>query len=375
MQGPARRWGVVAICALLAASFTIVALGRGLDAAGIESPTVALAIVPKVLNTLSLVRSSPDGSRILLVGNSTAMSQQPRRSLHKRLDVALDARVPHREGKVAALVYPGLDPTDYYGLADEIASARPRLVIFTLSLGVFSPNRDPAGGRPELMGWIAPRRLSETLTLPLRVLGLTADQLLLQVGIVRVGAFDLWRTVRTQQARVGRALETLHDRLPPREEPGPTVELRRLLAVRKLERWTLGGFERMSRAGAERFLGAALDGVPRDHPILRVLGATLKRLSRAGVGSLVYVAPVDVEHLEFLGIDTGAHLPDTIQVVADVVRDSGAEFVDLHRLLRDDRFSDPNHFDNPGQPNGISELADALAPHVLRALEARSPAS
>jgi hypothetical protein len=303
------------------------------------------------------------------------MSQQPRRSLHKRLDVALDARVPDRERGVAALVYPGLDPADYYGLADEIASARPRLVIFTLSLGVFSPNRDPAGGRPELMGWIAPRRLPETLTLPLRVLGVTADQLLLQLGIVHAGAFDLWRTVRTQQARVGRAWQTLHDRLPPREEPGPTAELRRLLAVRKLERWTLGGFERMSREGAEHFLGAALDGVPRDHPILRVLGATLKRLAREGVGSLVYVAPIDVEHLEFLGIDTGAYLPDTIAVVADVVRGSGGEFADLHRLLPDDRFSDPNHFDNPGQPHGISELADALAPHVLRALEARSSAS
>jgi hypothetical protein len=56
MSLPARRWGWVAICALLAASLTLVALGRGLDAAGIESPTVALAIVPKVLRTLSLVR-------------------------------------------------------------------------------------------------------------------------------------------------------------------------------------------------------------------------------------------------------------------------------------------------------------------------------
>jgi hypothetical protein len=91
---------MVAICALLAAFVTVVALGRGLDAAGIESPPVALAIVPKVLKTLSLVRSSPDGSRILLVGNSTAMSRRPRRSLHKRLDVALDARVPQREGGV-----------------------------------------------------------------------------------------------------------------------------------------------------------------------------------------------------------------------------------------------------------------------------------
>jgi hypothetical protein len=364
---------VVASCALLVAFVTVVALGRALDAAAIASPPVALAIMPKVLKTLGLVRSSPDGSRILLVGNSTAISRKPRRSLHRRLDVALDARIPHRDGGVEALIYPGLGPADYYGLADEIASAQPRLVIFTLSLGVFSPNRHPAGGRPELMGWIAPRRLPETLTLPLRVLGLTADQLLLQVGIVRAGAFDLWRTVRTQQAKVGRAWQTLHDRLPPDEASGPTAELRRLLAVRKLERWTLGEFERMSREGAERFLGAALDGVSRDHPILRVLGATLKRLSRSGIGTLVYVAPVDVEHLEVLGIDTATHLPDTIEAVADVVRGSGGEFADLHRLLPDDRFSDPNHFDNPGQPHGISELAEALAPHVLHALEAGGP--
>ena len=61
--------------------------------------------------------------------------------------------------------------------------------------------------RPQLAGLIAPARLREALALPFHWIGLTTDQLLFYIGIVRSGGYDPWYWLTLRQTQVGRARE------------------------------------------------------------------------------------------------------------------------------------------------------------------------
>jgi hypothetical protein len=179
---------------------------------------------------------------------------------------------------------------------------------------------------------------------------------------------DVWRVVRSEQARVGQAWEQLQDGFTLAEEPGAMTRLKTTLALARLGQWTQkGNLRRFNRAGAMRSFEAALHGGASDHPALRLLETTIALFTRLGIATLVYIVPVNVEHLETLGIDTTAFGP-AITTVDTRVRAAGGLLVDLHRLLPDDSFRDATHFDVPGEKNGVGLVAEALAPHVLAIL-------
>jgi hypothetical protein len=318
-----------------------------------------LSIMPGLLRSLEPAATGDPRSRILLLADSTAMSVRPGHNLKQRLRALLRRR--KATARVVPLVYEGLDPFDYYCLADALVAARPQLVVLGINLHAFELPRSPRALRPELVGWLAPRRLPEALRLPLVNWGITTDVMLLRVGLVQIGALAPWSALRDTQARVGRSLERLRDRVAPGSEPGPATRLREAIGTHDLDRLTSDYRRAFSREGALRTYGTALRGIRSDHPVLQLLATTLRQLEAAGAQSLVYVVPVKRTPLERAGLGF-AGLELTLGRVESVVRSEGAVFVDAHALLPDDAFNDPTHFDTRWS---MTRLARALVGPIL----------
>jgi hypothetical protein len=318
-----------------------------------------LSIMPGLLRALEPPGTGDPQSRILLLADSTGMSTRPGQNLAQRLRVFLRRR--EATARLVPLVYEGFDPFDYYCLADKLAGARPQLVVLGINLHAFERRRSRGTLRPEMVGWIAPRRLPETVRLPLVSWGITADMILLRVGLVQTGALRPWSSLRDTHARVGRGLERLRDRVALGPEPGPATRLREDIDTYKLDRWTTAGRRAFSREGALETYGTALRGIRSDHPVLQLLAATLRQLEAAGAQTLVYVVPVKQTPLERTGLGF-AGLELTLERVGSVVRSEGAAFVDAHALLPDDAFNDPTHFDTR---RSMTRLAAALIGPML----------
>jgi hypothetical protein len=109
-----------------------------------------------------------------------------------------------------------------------------------------------------------------------------------------------------------------------------------------------------------------MDGVEDDHPVIRMLAATIRTFRRADIHVIAYVTPTNVEHIESLGLLDREGLGRTLAVIERAVRENGGEFADLHALFPDEVFSDPpGHFVYEGEIDGPALLARALAPRVV----------
>jgi hypothetical protein len=271
--------------------------------------------------------------------------------------------------RVYSIGFRGTGAFDYYYLADEIISARPDLVIIPFNLASLSPLWRRAFSRPELSGWMGGDQLVETLVLPLGSAGLTVDQAVINFAIRRGGAGEAQHWLRQQQLRVGLGREAVQDWMAVENRNGVgaerQAERRRQLA--SYSRTALPGELRYNAVGMRDHYGRALAGVDRGHALLRVLGATVGRLKRAGIESLVYVVPMNHEHIERLGIADESGLARTLGAAEAMVHEQGGRFIDLHALLPDALFRDAGgHFVHEGE-NGPGRVAEALAPAVTAA--------
>jgi hypothetical protein len=116
-----------------------------------------------------------------------------------------------------------------------------------------------------------------------------------------------------------------------------------------------------------------LDGVGPDHPVIQVLAATLRVFREAGIPTLVFTIPINVEFMDSVSSYDSARLARTIRSVRQAARDGGAGYLDLHELLPDAGFRDaPGHLAYEGDIDGPRRLAVALAPSVLRMLNVRT---
>jgi hypothetical protein len=124
----------------------------------------------------------------------------------------------------------------------------------------------------------------------------------------------------------------------------------------------------MSAELARKNLGPALSGAAAQHPELVFLQRALERFRQAGIPSLVYVTPANVEHARSVGV-SDAGVERTIGRVREVVQGAGAHFVDFHRLFPDAAFRDPgDHYTYQGAPNGTRWLADRVAHAIVTQL-------
>jgi hypothetical protein len=359
--GQARR----AVACGAAFGLALVATGsavlEGLERGGVASPTTRLDQVRRLERGIGLLADRPAGDwDVVMVGDSHLLGAGA-----LPLPSLLERALWKRRGDAAVwrVASPGLSLFGHYCVSDRIAAAHPDRVVVELNLADFSPawrETDEAA----LAGLVLPRRWLEALGLPLERAGVSLDQLLFYGSVVQAGGLASWRRLQDEQARVAAALRRLAAWLQGHSPWPAGLGYERAHDLAGMQRQRLGRERRASVAWVGAVLGPALDGVgPRD-PALRFLDALLAHYAEAGVPVLVFVNPVNVEHLERLGLETRG-LARSVAQARGVARRRGADFLDLHALLPDAAFHDEMDHLEASDPGGarVSEaLAEALLP-------------
>jgi hypothetical protein len=360
-------WVTAVLCVLvfvIAAGETMRLAVRGLDRFDVRSPTVGLNLVPVLftgLEALAAPREDPQTHRVAFLGDSISISVRggalsTPRALRSRLEDGVELH------SLAAL---GTGPFDHYFLVDEIVEARPDQVVVAFSLQSFGAVFRSLS-RERLSGWVAPERLASVALGPIHWIGLTVDELLLNRGIVGVRGAEMWRQLLVQQARLGAARDELASWLSARLGGSGHQAFEMASFANERRRTRMEGDRDRYAADAERnHYGPLLQRLDGDHPVLVVLGRTLSRLNEAGIPVLVYVNPVNVEHLAALGLLEDGSLDESLATIEAVVRRSGAGYLDLHDLLPDAAFRDAaGHLGTPEDPESTDRLAGKVAPRI-----------
>jgi hypothetical protein len=343
-RGAARMLGFVVACAC-ALALTALAIVRGLDAIGGPTPYVNVASVGlqlKVLDVLAQRSSDSPETRVAFLSDSTSMHfPEGALGLNQRFGAALVGMAPQESHfRVFTFASPGYTPFAQYFLAHRVADAGPDHVVLGFNLASFSQQWRGAD-RPELSAMLPVRNLGEALRLPLHWIGLSTDELLLYTMVVHFKGFQTWLRLSQEQARCVRAWGSAAEWLQARSgAPNGLVYQTLYFFQRRQAQFLPGPPERETEMLARARYGAALTGVGPDHPVLRILRATLEVFRERRIPVLVYIIPMNVEHLEQLGLLDRAGLRRSVESVRREALASGASLVDLHDLLPDAAFSD-----------------------------------
>lgn len=365
MPGSARWIGLAAtFCGAFALTGTGV-LGA-VEAAGLPYRDVDVGAGLALTQQLEAVSKTPRGLRVVYLGDSLVMRRAegddtPPRRLRRLL------RSQGRLGPVQLrpVALAGLGAFSHYFFSDAVAEVDPDLVVLSVNLRWFSGFWNRVVERGALVGWLPARRWPEAATLPLHAVGVSADMVLLERALVVSGAMPAWHRLRREQVRLGGGLARAEDWV--QGWAGGPVAYRR--AHSAADAALLARGNRSSLHQVQQTLGEVLDGVGPEHPSLRALDAALGGLRARGAACLVYVAPLNVEHLERLGVSDVAGLERSIASIEAVARRHGAAFLDLHALLPDADFSDfADHLVLDPQSEGATRLARALLPAARAAL-------
>jgi hypothetical protein len=340
-----------------------------LDAYGVRAAAVGLNLVPVLFEGLREIRDVRPGSEarhVAFLGDSISISVHGGTGTVPR---ALRRELAETNGadafEIHSLAALGTGPFDYYFLVDEIVSAEPDQVVIAFSLQSLG-ELFRSLSRERLSGWVAPSRLLEVALAPTHWIGLTADDLLMNVAIVNARGGEVWRQLLVEQARLGVAREQLAAWLGE-TLGGSGPQLFEMAAYSAQQRRARVDHERdRYRADAERrHYGAAFVGLEEDHPILVVLASTLETLSDAGIPTLVYVNPINVEHLGELGLLEDDRLSRSLTTIESVVRGAGSDYLDLHDLLPDAAFRDAaGHLGTAALPDAPRRVGAAVAQHL-----------
>jgi len=374
------RSALLALGFFFALAVGLVAIRAGLDRFEIEARgtrhSVATYYSGEVDQDL-LRKAAPNEYAVAFLGNSMIMSYPKEYQIANVLQA--QARREAR-GKppihVANLGLAGTGVFDYYFLADVIAEVKPQLVIIQFDLASPSQRFRSSFSRPESAGWIAPGRFARSVTLPLSWVGLTFDRLLLYSAIVRAGLFDSWATLSEEQTRFEAARELLETELAFRglRDSSPEEVYRGRRAFWSLAHNQVQGSNRYTEAAMRTHFGAAMGGLPADDPTLRMLEATVRTFRSRNIDVLVYVNPLNMQHLGKTGLLEHAGLDLTLRRVQQSVSRGGGWFLDLHDIFPDEAFRDaPGHLAYEGTLNAPAHLAARLAPIVVEAARGHTP--
>jgi hypothetical protein len=304
--------------------------------------------------------------RVALIGDSVLLSDWAN-SVPVQVRHGLSLRAP-RLVNVQSLGWPGLGPIAEYCLADEIIAAGPDLIVLEVNLRGFVAGPLGSAGYPELAGHIETGRLLEAATLPLSDGGITLDRLLFYRALVASGLEQSWIDVLDRQARLVHERDRLEEWIDATAGRKGRLERKVALGIVAYARSLVPGRNRATRARLQKNMWPAFEGVSPDTARLRVLGATLRTFRKAGIPVLVWLAPANVEHFRYLGLNVEG-LAHSAAAVRQVVEGAGASFVDLHWLLPDEAFADSSdHVTMGGPVDGAAILGDRLALEIMKAM-------
>ena len=361
-------FGLGFVAAAWAVATAVLAL---LDPIAAKPGQIPIAVMGKIRQNLAALENSSGvnhGSRVAVLGDSTVDSYPPGMKVTDRLREALN-RPPTPGGKitVSSLAFPAMGPSAYYFLADRIIEAQPDLIVWEISFTHASERWQRALPRPELAAWISPERIPSTLAMPMEHIGLTADELLFYPLIVQVGQEDRWRDLLIDLSRVDKVRGILEESLSGYTRTNPEKNFTITLALRNQKKLqSPANAQRYNTRGEIEHFGSVLEGIDEDHPTLRFVGETVRLFSEAGIPTLVYLNPINIEHLEKVGVIESPNFQQSLAAYRGAVSGNGGHFLDLHRLFPDGHFADMSgHFRHDEEVEAPTELADRLADFIV----------
>lgn len=344
--------------------------GAVLEWAG-EVPRLPMVLdfIPELRRWQAGMRQEHGHPRVALLGDSVLLGDGYSKTVP--MDVRRAVWLRHGAGPaptIHPLAWPGIGPIGEYCVIDEVIAARPDLVVVEVNLRTIGAGPLGPASYPELAGFIDGDRLLEAARLPLADAGITLDRLLMYRALIASGHEMEWEYFANRQARLLHLRDTFEEWLDELLGTNELADRRVVLGLSAYAKILVPGRNRAQRAQADRNLHAALDGVSKDGSRLRVLGAGLERLRRAGVRTLVWAAPVNIEYLKTLGFAVDG-IDRSAESVRRVVEAHGASFVDLHWMLPDDAFVDSGDHVTFEEPvDGTAMLGSRLAREITSAL-------
>lgn len=311
--------------------------------------------------------------RVALIGDSMLVGPPGSVPLPDRVEsLANHRKREESQVSVHTLSWPAWGVIGEYCMADEIIRAKPDLIVLELNLRTLESGSLGAFAYPELAGWIRSPRLLEASNLPLLDAGITLNRLLLYRLLITSRLEDAWVGLLDRQARLLHSRELLEDWVETKTGI-TTVAVRQVSAAASTyHRLLVPGKMRAQRAHVDTMLGAVLGGIDAHNGRLEVLEALLRTFRRADIPVLVWVSPVNVQHMRSIGLSMDG-LDKSLAVVQALVEKAGAHFLDLHAALTDPAFRDSgDHYTLDGEPDGTAILAARLASAIQRAVPAHS---
>jgi hypothetical protein len=338
------------------------------DVSGVARPNMTLDLIPRVALFRNQLKRDHARVRVAMVGDSMTFTDGPGVSMPEWVRRELVARQGKRRTGVHVLSWAAWGTAPEYSMVDEIAQAKPDLLVLELNLRLLGPAPLGAVSYPELSGHIANDRLFEAAFLPLSHAGVTLGRMLFYRGVVLTAHESQFSDVLTRQAMLFDTREPLEKWLDAKTHTR-SYEDRRLAWGYTLSARYLAPGTRHSRDSlphARDALGDVIDGIREDHPRLVVLRAMLRDFRRAGVPVLVWVSPINLDHLARLGLGLDG-IERSMTTIQKAVEGSGARFVDLHALLHDDDFADAgDHYQRDGSPSGAKRVGQELGLAIAR---------
>ncbi|HEX4340232.1 MAG TPA: hypothetical protein VH062_30195 [Polyangiaceae bacterium] len=335
--------------------------------AKIPRPSMTLDLVPRLRLWSFAMQRDRAPHKVAMMGDSMIFTEWPGTSMPSWVQRELDSRqdAAHRSG-VHVLSWAAWGPAPEYCMVDDIAKAKPDLLVLEVNLRLLGPAPLGIVSYTELSGHIANSRIPEAAMLPLSHAGITMSRLLFYRLIVLTKHERHFSDILQRQAMLfnvrGPLEEWLDEKTKSRQFAARKWAWGLALSGRLLEEGTTRS--RDNKQHALDALGDVIGGIGEGHPRLVVLGAMIRDFEKQGIPVLVWVSPINVEHLKKLGLPTDG-IGRSMQTIRKVVEGNGARLVDLHRLLPDDAFVDSgDHYTREGYPNGAEVVGRALGEAV-----------
>lgn len=317
--------------------------------------------VSEMEHTLSELRAAlrQEPETVLVVGDSSLIEHEvlgPKQTIRNMLEAqGAAAGIPIR-----VLARRGFDGVAYYSLADTFVALRPRAIVLLGNLQAFTDTwfRNQQIKHPDLVAFLNLWRVPQALSLPLELAGIT-DATIASLPVLRlVGMTDLpdalreWRShfhdtvldslgprpasasenvAGIQAPPAGQATPAPRPPVPrvPAMGPVPGGRGRRKAGIFQPGIWVTSPFRH------PEYYPDHLD--PAD-PAVRVFTAAVRRLSSAGVRTIVLLAPVHLQALRMTTAYKTRDIPGTIRVLREASEANGAMVLDLTHTIGEERF-------------------------------------
>lgn len=328
-----------------------------LDTSEQPYPKVELDVTGYIRKKLAKHAHDKGPPLIVYLGDSLSMPKDgPPAPIELR--TLLRRRGGRRTGtaRVVNLSAAGLTAFSHYFASEQLAELNADRFIVAVNLGWFS--RRTNAQQPSLAGMLPIERWPEAAGLPLHEIGLSADEIVTAHALMASGQFDTWWGLQREQVRmkaaVKRAGRQIHRALGVRP-----VDYAQVVARYRANRVYDGKHPTVD--GAVRRWGPVLNGLPDDDPNLEVLDALVARLRESRARVLVMVPPTNVDVLEEYGMYDTDGFATSLDRIREVATRHDADFLDLHDLLPDDAFRDPNdHLDFRSETRPARRIAKEL---------------